>query len=200
MATTFSSTRHLSARLSGGESRPAHPPFPRSPKAYPATPISLKSRAECATALLGELNEEVRGDFMAQTTTAVMETVPNFFERFTAVVVAELDEPALLQLAELLWQAHVPLLVSEVCGMFARLRLVVAEHAVVESHPDDPLPDLRVLEPFPALRAFVDAVDLDKLDSHKYAHVPFVVLLIKQLDKVRGRGLGGLLLVSQHHP
>ena len=43
-------------------------------------------------------------------------------------------------------------------------------------------PDLAICEPWPALRAYVDSVDLDALDFHAHRLVPYVVLLIKAVD------------------
>ena len=50
---------------------------------------------------------------------------------------------------------------------------------MLESKPDNVRPDWRLYNCFPALQAFVDSFDLETLDSHQHAHVPFPVLLVK---------------------
>ena len=44
---------------------------------------------------------------------------------------------------------------------------------VVETHPDDPLPDLRLLHPFEGLTSFCDSIDLEVglFPFHFYTHV-----------------------------
>ena len=54
---------------------------------------------------------------------------------------------------------------------------------MVESHPDNVLSDLRLDRPFPALRDYMEAVDLDSMDKGQHSHTPYVVLLYKFLQK-----------------
>ena len=56
---------------------------------------------------------------------------------------------------------------------------------MVESHPDNVLSDLRLDRPFPALRDYMEAVDLDSMDKGQHSHTPYVVLLYKFLQKWR---------------
>jgi len=53
---------------------------------------------------------------------------------------------------------------------------------VIESKPDFSHLDLRISDPFPALKAYADSFDLNSLKSNQHAHVPFPVILIKALD------------------
>lgn len=54
---------------------------------------------------------------------------------------------------------------------------------VVESHPDNQNPDLRLDQPFPSLREHVDSIQLSSLELKEHAHIPYVVLLLKFLQK-----------------
>ena len=54
---------------------------------------------------------------------------------------------------------------------------------MVESHPDNQNPDLRLDQPFPGLREHVDSIQLSSLELKEHAHIPYVVLLLKFLDK-----------------
>jgi len=51
---------------------------------------------------------------------------------------------------------------------------------------------LRLADPFPGLVAFSQAIDVEKLDSHLHAHVPFVVLLIQHSLKWKAEHGGQL--------
>lgn len=50
---------------------------------------------------------------------------------------------------------------------------------------DDGFDDLRLTDPFPGLRKLVDSIDLDSLSRAKHAHVPYIVILLKALDRWR---------------
>lgn len=54
---------------------------------------------------------------------------------------------------------------------------------MVESHPDNQNPDLRLDQPFPSLREHVDSIQLSSLELKEHAHIPYVILLLKFLDK-----------------
>lgn len=56
---------------------------------------------------------------------------------------------------------------------------------VFEPSTDNDFDDLRITEPFQSLREYVDSVDLDKLDSAKQAHIPYIVILLKAIDRWR---------------
>jgi hypothetical protein len=65
------------------------------------------------------------------------------------------------------------------------LTFVVACRAVVESKSDDAPDDLRIYEPWDQLVKFAEGIKLEELDSHHHSHVPFIILLVKQLQKWR---------------
>ena len=44
---------------------------------------------------------------------------------------------------------------------FRYIRIQTPEHAIIESHPDNVLTDLRLDAPFPALAAYMESVDLE---------------------------------------
>ena len=71
--------------------------------------------------------------------------------------------------------------------------MMLGEHLVVETHPDHAISDLRVLAPPPALQAFVREryADLSSLSTAEYAHVPYVVLLLKAVEAWAAANGGG---------
>ncbi|UYV64586.1 NAE1 [Cordylochernes scorpioides] len=125
----------------------------------------LQSRAQVVTQLLQELNSDVRGDFVEESTEHLLESNPSLFHHFSIVIATGLAEKTLLNLAHLLWEANVPLLVCRTYGMIGYLRIQFQEHPVVEAHPDSQLHDLRLDKPFPALMKFVESQDLAAMDK-----------------------------------
>ncbi|KAK3737522.1 hypothetical protein QZH41_010636, partial [Actinostola sp. cb2023] len=142
-----------------------------------------KSRAECATELLLELNTDVSGDFIEETTEQILENNIGFFKSFTVVIATQLHENVLLKLADVLWSAKVPLLVCRSYGLIGYMRLVVKEHTVVESHPDSALEDLRLDRPFLGLQSYVDSLDFNTMTKEEHSHIPNLVILLKYLTK-----------------
>lgn len=138
-----------------------------------------KSRAVSAATLLQELNSEVKSHGVEKNVMSITKEEPDFFKSFAVVIATEMTEPLLLELAKILWQRSVPLLVARSYGFLGYLRLACAEHCVVESHPDNAHHDLRIDVPFIGLKQYVDSISLEALDSTAHSHVPFVVLLMK---------------------
>ena len=55
--------------------------------------------------------------------------------------------------------------------------------AVVESHPDSSLDDLRLQQPFPALEQYCDSLDLDTMSKKDHSHTPWLIIIYKYLQK-----------------
>jgi len=71
---------------------------------------------------------------------------------------------------------------------------IYAACQVIEAHPQHEVPDLRVLAPPAELNAFINErySDLSALTSTQYAHVPFVVLLLKAAQQWSSANLGAV--------
>uniref|UniRef100_A0A8C0EDL1 NEDD8-activating enzyme E1 regulatory subunit n=1 Tax=Bubo bubo TaxID=30461 RepID=A0A8C0EDL1_BUBBB len=124
-----------------------------------------QNRAQSATELLQELNTDVSGNFVEESPEKLLDNDPSFFRRFNLVVATQLPESTLLRLAELLWNSNIPLLVCRTYGLVGYMRVIIKEHTVVESHPDNTLEDLRLDKPFPELREHIQSYDLDHMDK-----------------------------------
>jgi amyloid beta precursor protein binding protein 1 len=74
--------------------------------------------------------------------------------------------------------------------MVGSIRIQVPEHVVVETHPEHPLPDLRLDRPFSALSNLADATRLETMELKDHAHVPYVILLYKALREYESRHPG----------
>ncbi|CAH1796256.1 unnamed protein product [Owenia fusiformis] len=141
-----------------------------------------KSRAQVATELLLELNEDVSGDFVDEKPEVLVENNPTFFNTFSIVIVTDISEKGLLTLADLLWKNGVPLLITRSYGLIGYMRLAVKEHTVTESHPDSSHEDLRLDHPFPALVDFCDSLNLDEMSKKDHMHTPWLVIIYKYLQ------------------
>uniref|UniRef100_A0A8C8E687 NEDD8-activating enzyme E1 regulatory subunit n=1 Tax=Otus sunia TaxID=257818 RepID=A0A8C8E687_9STRI len=142
-----------------------------------------QNRAQSATELLQELNSDVSGNFVEESPEKLLDNDPSFFSRFNLVVATQLPESTLLRLAELLWNSNVPLLVCRTYGLVGYMRVIIKEHTVVESHPDNTLEDLRLDKPFPELREHIQSYDLDHMDKKDHSHTPWIVIVAKYLTK-----------------
>ena len=138
-------------------------------------------RAAAVTALLQELNEHVTGAYVSEGIGKVLSDRPSFLDDFTLVIATQLPLEELRQVAAVCSAQRIPLIAAHAYGLLGTVRVMLNEHPVVEAHPQHPVADLRVLAPPPALLAYIEAHfgDLSALSSAQYAHVPYVVLLIK---------------------
>ncbi|XP_063266591.1 NEDD8-activating enzyme E1 regulatory subunit isoform X1 [Prinia subflava] len=142
-----------------------------------------QNRAQSAMELLQELNSDVSGNFVEESPEKLLDNDPSFFNRFNLVVATQLPESTLLRLADVLWNSNIPLLVCRTYGLVGYMRVVIKEHAVVESHPDNMLEDLRLDKPFPELTEHVGDYDLEHMDKKDHSHTPWIVIVAKSLIK-----------------
>ncbi|KAJ3020361.1 NEDD8-activating enzyme E1 regulatory subunit [Thoreauomyces humboldtii] len=150
-----------------------------------------QSRGKTVTELLLELNSEVAGEYVQKDPAEIIANSPEFFDQFTLVIATQLDGESVQRLADVCWEAELPLVVVRVHGLIGYSRIVVPEHTVIESHPEQ-IVDLRFDCPFETLRQFADSFDLESLDSHSYGHVPYIVILLKCVEHWKGLHGGAL--------
>ncbi|XP_013393468.1 NEDD8-activating enzyme E1 regulatory subunit isoform X2 [Lingula anatina] len=141
-----------------------------------------ESRAQVATDLLLELNEDVTGNFMEESPELLLERNPEFFDTFTIVVAVDLPERVLHKLSGHLWEKDIPLMVVRAYGLIGSIRLVAREHTVIESHPDNAHEDLRLDRPFPGLTQYCDSLDLSTMKKKDHSHTPWLVIIFKYLQ------------------
>ena len=142
-----------------------------------------KSRAQVAMQMLLELNSDVRGDYIDEEPEQILHNSPDFFNNFTVVVATSLAEKSLILLSQRLWELNIPLIVCRSIGFIAYMRIQVKEHTIIETHPDNETPDLRLDRPFEALRNHLDSINLDEMSFKDHSHVPYLVVLYKFLEK-----------------
>lgn len=136
------------------------------------------SRASAVTRNLRELNPDVHGYAV---TKAVSELASDFWDVFNVVIISEYTANT-SGIVDVLWKKQIPVLLVHTFGMYGSINLISHEITVVETHDPLRLYDLRIDQPWPELRAYVDLVDLELLDTYEHAHVPSIVIFIKALD------------------
>ncbi|MCL4127251.1 UNVERIFIED_CONTAM: hypothetical protein GTU68_032108, partial [Idotea baltica] len=149
-------------------------------------------RGEVTLHNLLELNPDVHGTFVEQPVEEILSNQPDFFNKFSVVIATTIRESSLLSLSEKLWEAKVPLLVVRSYGMIGYIRLQVEEHTMIESHPDNVIPDLRLESPFASLSAYVDTFKFSEMSSKEHSHVPYVIILLHFLKRWKDEHGGGI--------
>ena len=136
-------------------------------------------RGEVATRLLLEMNHEVRGESRQESVEQVLDVDPDFFTSFSMVVACGLSEKILLLLSAKLEKSKIPLLVVRTSGFLGYIRLQLAEHLVVETHPDNAAPDLRLDQPWEALVSWLEEEGgrMGEMDLKDHGHTPYPVIL-----------------------
>jgi len=142
-----------------------------------------KNRAEVVAAWLHEINPDVKHvDPLVKSPIELIELNPDFVTNYTFIVATDLPERSYMRLAESCFAHKIPLVITRVYGWMSYLRMQLPSYPVIESKPDNVIPDLRLSVPFAELKAYADSYDLASLDDHKFSHVPFVVLLVKAVQ------------------
>ncbi|KAG0095152.1 NEDD8-activating enzyme E1 regulatory subunit [Podila epicladia] len=149
-----------------------------------------KSRAQQACDLLGELNEDVQGHWVAKDIVSLLEENPNYLSDFTLVIATAVSLKVADKMAGLCWQAsqdggkQISFVWVKTVGLIGAARIAVPEHAVIETHPDnEKLADLRIDSPFPELAAYAKSFDFNTQDSQEFGHIPYVAILLKYMEE-----------------
>merc|ERR1719446_984391 len=136
------------------------------------------------------MNPDAQGTHIAKGPCQVIDEGMDFFRPFALVIACQLTEPRAQQLGQICKELQIPLLLITSLGFIGKIRVYVSEHCVCETKPDNELGDLRLNDPFPELRRFADSIDIDAADDADHAHVPYVIILIRALDRFREKHEG----------
>jgi amyloid beta precursor protein binding protein 1 len=175
-----------------------------------------KSRAEIATQHLLELNPDVVGSYSTVDSLQYADyssILTSLASRYSSLLVIAADLPScvLLPISNLCWNGlgrgnnstpssltgAIPLIIVKSYGLIGSVRVQTPHHPIIESKPDNPKPDLRLASTlrnpasFPELQNLADETNLDEMDSKQHCHVPYVILLLKAMEKWRKEKLRG---------
>ncbi|KAG0347216.1 NEDD8-activating enzyme E1 regulatory subunit [Podila humilis] len=146
-----------------------------------------KSRAETTCELLSELNEDVKGHWVASDIVSILEQNPNYLSNFTLVVASAVTRQVAENLANICWQTsleskmNISFVWVKTVGLIGAARIAVPEHTIVETHPSN-VADLRIDTPFPELESYAKSFDFNTQDTMEFGHIPYVAILLKYMD------------------
>ena len=69
------------------------------------------------------------------------------------------------------------------CRFIGTIRLQAVEHYVLEAHPDDTIPDLRLDRPLKAFLNHCNAINFENLTRDEHLHLPSLIILFKALQR-----------------
>ncbi|KAI1307812.1 hypothetical protein F5Y03DRAFT_117182 [Xylaria venustula] len=150
-----------------------------------------RSRAECCTKLLLELNPEVQGDWFPKIEEKlVLGDLLNSSGPFTLIIYTNpITEEDLATIEAHASQHQTPVVCAHSAGFYSYFRFSLhGTFPIVDTHPEvDKTTDLRLLQPWPELSAFAAEMvqGIDTLDDHEHGHLPYVVILLHFLEQWR---------------
>ncbi|XP_010510023.1 PREDICTED: NEDD8-activating enzyme E1 regulatory subunit AXL [Camelina sativa] len=142
-----------------------------------------QSKAKCVCGFLQELNDAVKANFIEENPDTLILKDPSFFSQFTLVVATQLVEDSVVKLDRICREANVMLVFARSYGLTGFVRISVKEHTVIESKPDHSLDDLRLNNPWPELKRFVETIDLNVAEPAAHKHIPYIVILVKVAEE-----------------
>lgn len=144
-------------------------------------------RGEVATKLLLEMNHEVRGESRQESVDQVLDEEPDFFNNFSLVIACGMSEKHIFLLATKLRSLNIPFLVVRTSGFLGYIRLQLSEHLIVETHPENAPPDLRLDQPWEALEKWLseEGSRMDSMDLKDHGHTPYPVMVFRTLKNWR---------------
>jgi amyloid beta precursor protein binding protein 1 len=138
---------------------------------------------QVALAHLLEMNEDCKGEAHVSSPADLIGANPAFFEGFTLVIASQLQRDTLLALSSILWALDIPLVAARSYGLIGHLRLARPVHLCYETKDAQAKADLRIANPFPALRDMAASFDLAAVDDDTHKHLPYPILLIILMQK-----------------
>lgn len=158
-----------------------------------------KSRGESVRKMLLDLNDEVSGEVHPLETylphipqsNLECETVGDFthdlgfWKQFNCIIASGfLYIDQITRLSKLCWTINVPLILCKSIGFLGSMRSQIREHLIVETHPDNVLPDFNIDKPFHDLKQYFDSIELeDDSNLDKINSYPYIVIVYKYLEK-----------------
>ncbi|KAK8145063.1 hypothetical protein G3M48_004968 [Beauveria asiatica] len=147
-----------------------------------------KSRAQCTTEHLLELNPEVSGQWYPKTSGSFdLQAVLSSVTPYT-IILYTLPLPAeTIHIIEEYGRLHsTPLVAIRSVGFYGYFRITLpGVFPIVDTHPDKAsTADLRLLNPWPELLQFAQGLtkNIDDLDDDLHGHLPLVAILLHYLE------------------
>ncbi|KAI0409409.1 hypothetical protein F4802DRAFT_140669 [Xylaria palmicola] len=150
-----------------------------------------RSRSECCTKLLLELNPEVQGQWYPRNQEKLdLRHVLDSSGPFTLIIYTNPIGRGDLATIENYASSHqTPVVCVHSAGFYSYFRFSLhGTFPIVDTHPEvEKTTDLRLLQPWTELSEFAKEMtkDIDTLDDHEHGHLPYVVILLHSLEQWR---------------
>ncbi|KAI1757106.1 hypothetical protein F4782DRAFT_214846 [Xylaria castorea] len=150
-----------------------------------------RSRSECCTKLLLELNPEVQGHWYPKNEGELdLCHVLDGSGPFTLIMYTNpIRQDDLATIETYASQHQTPVVCIHSAGFYSYFRFSLhGTFPIVDTHPEvEKTTDLRLLQPWPELSAFANemAKGIDTLHDHEHGHMPYVVILLHFLEQWR---------------
>ncbi|KAF9579856.1 NEDD8-activating enzyme E1 regulatory subunit [Lunasporangiospora selenospora] len=157
-----------------------------------------QSRAQKAHEHLQELNEDVKGHWVAKDIASILDENPGYLAQFSLVIATNVTRQTAEKLAALCWnngrdekeggyqspagKKETTFVWVKTVGLVGSARLAVPEHVIVETHPDS-IADLRIDSPFPELVDYGKWFNFETEDGLEFGHIPYVAILLKYIEE-----------------
>ncbi|KAI4198024.1 MAG: hypothetical protein LQ350_005535 [Teloschistes chrysophthalmus] len=148
-----------------------------------------KPRANETCRYLTELNPDVNGDPVQRSTHNFLED-PHALDKYSLILFVASPKQSsndLNRVSQHCLQNSIPLFYIHSIGLFSHFSVQLPDaFPIVDTHPDPvSTQDLRLLQPWPELQAFMKTKtsDLDALSDHDHGHVPYLILLLHFLEE-----------------
>ncbi|KAI1176679.1 hypothetical protein F4777DRAFT_597263 [Nemania sp. FL0916] len=150
-----------------------------------------RTRSECCTQFLLELNPEVQGEWHPQSEEKLdLRQVLDRSGPFTLIMYTNPSrEEDIATIESHASQHQTPVVCIHSAGFYSYFRFSLhGTFPIVDTHPEvEKTTDLRLLQPWPELSAFSEDMvrSIDTLDDHEHGHLPYVVILLHFLERWR---------------
>lgn len=140
-------------------------------------------RAKVMCNMLMELNNDSKGHYVADSLSGIDD---KFWDQFNIVIISDCTQySSLSRVKNLLYYKGIPLIIVNTVGFYGSINIIANEVNVIETHASNKLFDLRIDKPWPELLQYSDNINLESLDDTDHAHIPYVIIFIKGLQKWR---------------
>lgn len=156
-----------------------------------------KNRGESVRKMLLDLNDEVSGEVHpleiylphltknnsdCETSDDFTQNI-SFWRQFNCVIVSGfLYIDQITRLSKICWTINTPLILCKSIGFVGSMRSQIKEHLIIETHPDNILPDFNLDKPFHDLKEYFDSIDMeDDSNIDKISNYPHIVIVYKYL-------------------
>lgn len=137
-----------------------------------------KSKAECCSKMLNELNTTVGHECIIKSVDQIIENKGDeFWRSFDLIICTELRRINSFEKLVCSIKGKVPMLICDTLGFYGILKIMTTDRTIMESHITE-VPDLRLNDPWEELSNYVNGLKVEEMPPNQLKDVPYAVILI----------------------